>query len=456
MFFAERQFHGVELTMETSRPAQSRLLLRLAQVIADSNYPISAAKQRRDNTPRDDREERLWGQGGKPARAVPDSGWERIDALGARFRFELVFAEGFLKDEPPASRVETLLANSSELRKAAILQRFVDRAYGLRLHDPQKGLEISEDLIAWTPDPSPLVAAVRCRALMERANFLRALGERERAYAALAIASEELEARGITDPLEWARFQEIQGTLESYCGNTEAAVRLLRKALAKVRRWGDKHTLQRVLIAAALTELLNRNFEPAEDLLDEAMGIEEPDRFLLQCAATNRVLAYVMKGNPQEAYRKLLGIRAAVGPSWLGGYPSYARMRQIWLEGQILNQLHMNEDAIGLLRDARDYYIQTGCGYEVCYISVDLALAHAAQRRFAEVRRELALALMFCSEERALDRHGKEAVLLLQRGMEQQGRLEPEKIRAVASRLAWMHRAPLRTFSHPPFAELQI
>jgi tetratricopeptide (TPR) repeat protein len=317
-------------------------------------------------------------------------------------------------------------------------------------------LQISEDLIAWTENPSPLVAVVRCRALMERANFLRILDDREGAYAGLAEASRELEANGITDPLELARQEELLGTLEAYCGHMERARRLLRKALFKVRRWGDNYTLQRVLISAGLFEIYSDSHDEAQTLLEEAMRTEEPDALLLRYAATNRVLGYFAGGSPQRAYQALLGVRARLGDSWLQNLPRPLQTRQMWLEGQILNALGMDEDAIGYLKKAREVYIRAACGYEVCYTSIDLVLAYAAQRRFAEVQRELTFALPFCSEQRPVDRHGKEAVQLLLRTLRRQGRLETDQIRAVGSRLEWILRAPLQTFPQPLFAELQM
>jgi hypothetical protein len=116
----------------------------------------------------------------------------------------------------------------------------------------------------------------------------------------------------------------------------------------------------------------------------------------------------------------------------------------------------MREEAIGLLRKAREAFIRAGCGYEVCYTSVDLALTFATQRRFADVHDELAFALPFCSGEQAIERFGQEAVQLLLRRLLRQGRLEVDVIRAVASRLCDIGRTPLRIFSQSPLAELQI
>ena len=155
------------------------------------------------------------------------------------------------------------------------------------------------------------------------------------------------------------------------------------------------------------------------------------------------------------AYQVLCGLRTRLGESWLEHLPQGLQMRQTWLEGQVRSALGMDEEAIGLLKKARQSYIRADCSYEVCYTSVELALTYAKQRRFAELQHELAFALPFCSEEQEIDRFGKEAVLLLLNALRRQNRLEVELVRAITSRLNWIYRAPLRKFDPSPLAELR-
>src|SRR6185295_14697597 len=98
--------------MET-RPAQSRLLLRIAAAIADSKVPISSPDQAATDKERTE--------------VIPEAGWDRLGSLAARFEAELAYAGSCLDDELPPSTMETLLASSSELRRVAILQRYVDK-----------------------------------------------------------------------------------------------------------------------------------------------------------------------------------------------------------------------------------------------------------------------------------------------------------------------------------------
>ena len=411
--------------MDTSNPAQfSRLLLSLA---------------------RHKRESESLSEKADP---LPEAAWQRLQHLSTLFESELSFADSFLADDPPSSRVEILLTNSSHLRKVAILQRFIERAYSFRLDQPADGLRVTDDLIAWTKkDPSPLVAVIRGRAWMERANFLRILGDPAAAYEALAEASRELEANG-SDPLEVARYQELLGTLERDCGNFESAIDLLRKALAKVRRWGDTYSLQRVLIATSLAEFYSNNFEQAHVLLDESSRAAEPEPdslLLLGFSAVNKLLFYLWSGQPHKAYQALLRVRSGLGSSWLRGFPEQNRVHALWTEGHILSTLRIDDEAISLLRKAREFFIRSARGYEVCQISIELASNYAAQKRFDDVRRELAFGLPFCSPKRPLDDHAKDAVLHLQGTLEHQGYLEAEQIHSVTHRLDCIHRTPLQS-----------
>jgi tetratricopeptide (TPR) repeat protein len=444
--------------METSdRAKSSRLLLRLALAVADCKYPPLRAKRLVPCGHHEAGHEQEQGHehlSEKTDPPLPEAAWQRLEDLKLRFDSELSFADSFLAEEPPSSRVHMLLSNSSELRKVAILQRFIEKANSFRFDQPAEGLQVSDDLIAWTKDdPSPLIAVLRGRAFMERGNFLRILGDPAGAYEALAEASRELEANG-TDPLELARYQELLGTLERDCGNFEAATGLLRKALTKVRRWGDSYSLQRVLIATSLAELYNNNFELADALLDESFRISEPDALFLRVSTVNRLLVYLFGGKPHKAYQVLLRVRSRLGPSWLRGFPEPNRACALWTEGQILSTVRIDDEAIPLLKKARAFFIESARGYEVCQISIDLASNYAAQQRFGDVRRELAFGLPFCSPQKRLDDHAREAVLLLQGALDHQGRLGEDQLRAVASRLDCIYRAPLQAQPQASFADL--
>jgi len=453
--------------MENSNQEPSRLFLRLVLAVADSRYPIALLRRRAQgriagDEPDEDVEGTIPGRQSGPKieghlNPIPESAWGHLESLRLRFESELTFADSCLAGDPPRSRIEMLLANSSELRKVAILQRFIEKAYSYRLHQPGEGLQISDSLIAWTrSDPSPLVAVIRSRALVERGNFLRILGESAGAYAAFAEARKELEANGTGDPLELARYQELLGTLERDCDHLDASIDLLRKALAKVRKWGDPHTLQRVLSAAGLTECYKSNYEQAEKLWDEAMRVEEPDSLLLRYAAINRMLAYHFSGDSPKAYRALLRVRASVCESWLRDFPVLNRIRVLSSEGQILDALRIDDEAIGVFRKARELAIGSDFGGEACHISLELARNYAAQERYADVRRELAFGLPFCSERRLLDRYAREGTLLLQAMLDHQGRLGTDQFRAVSSRLTSIERAPLKPLPQSPFADLQL
>lgn len=445
--------------MKDFNRAQSGLLLRLASTVADSK--LFGPTRQRGGLPGEEPAPQGCLADGEHTEQEPDAlsegAWKRLEDLRTRFESELRFADSWLADDPPSSRVEMLLANSSELRKLAILQRFIERAYASRLDQPRDGLRITENVISWTrSDPSSLVSVVRGRAWMERGNFLRILGDPEASYAALEQAGRELDANGAGDPLELARYQELLGTLERDCGNYGAAADLLRKALAKVRKWGDHYSLQRILIAAALNELYSDSFDSADALLDDSLRTSEPDSLFLRFAAINKVLVLYFRGAPHKAYQALLRVQSSLGASWLHGFPEAQQMSVLWSEGLILNTLGVDDQAISALKKAREFFLRSNRGYEVCRISIELALSYAAQRRLDNVRRELAFGLAFCCEGKALEYQAMEAAFLLQGSLEHQGRLEVDQIRTVARELDRLHRAPLRAPGQHPFARVQL
>jgi len=139
--------------MKSSGLPPSRLLLRLALTRGDCKLPNLARR-------------RIAEEGGAPE-TLPESAWRHLENLKNRFAVELAYADSCLAEDPPRFRIQMLLANSSELRRVAILQRFLEKAYSFRLAHPGEGLRIADDLIAWTArDPSPVVAVLRRRTLM--------------------------------------------------------------------------------------------------------------------------------------------------------------------------------------------------------------------------------------------------------------------------------------------------
>src|SRR5436305_12532285 len=103
--------------MET-RPAQSRLLLRLALAIDDSKIPLSPPGRRCLETPPKPHRDSQWAVADEVftdevrADVIPEAGWERLESLTTRFEAELAYADTCLDDDPPAAKVENLLATS--------------------------------------------------------------------------------------------------------------------------------------------------------------------------------------------------------------------------------------------------------------------------------------------------------------------------------------------------------
>jgi tetratricopeptide (TPR) repeat protein len=379
--------------MDRSSPAQpSRLLLRLVEAATDSRH---LASLRRRSASGRDRDERVSSNAGDPPREqesgegsleeYPESFWERLHEVAARFEAELQFAGAFLEDNPTSPQVSMMLGNSSELRRVAFLQRLVEKAYSLRLNKPNQGLRILEDVLTWTQtDSSRLVSVFRARALMERGNFLRILGNPDSARKSFALAFDELENCAPNDPLEVARYQELLGTLEGYCGNYEAAADLLSKALAKVRWWGDQYSLQRILIAKAFTLMQSGEPELALKTLSEAepfvSGQNEPR--LLFCLRFNFAATLCDLGQFMEAQRCVSEITALAAETGNELDP----VRALWLRGRIDSGLGRTQEAEAAFKQVWQAFRQRGVANDFAMVTLELVSLLSEQGRWSEVR----------------------------------------------------------------------
>lgn len=357
--------------MDRSSPAQpSHLLLRLIEAATHSNAGDSPREQES-------------GEGS--LEEYLESLWERLHEVAARFEAELQFADAFLEDNPTSPQVSMMLGNSSELRRVAFLKRLVEKAYSLRFNKPNQGLRIVEDVLTWTQaDSSRLVSVFRARALMERGNFLRILDSPDSARKSFALAFDELENCAPNDPLEVARYQELLGTLEGYCGNYEAAADLLSKALAKVRRWGDQYSLQRTLIAKG--RILAQSGEPelALKTLSEAeffvSGQNEPR--LLLCLRFNFAATLCDLGQFIEARRRVSEVIALAAE--MGN--ELDLVRALWLRGRIDSGLGRAGEAEAAFEQVRQAFRHRGIGDEFAKVTLDLASLLSEQGRLAEVK----------------------------------------------------------------------
>lgn len=349
----------------------------------------------------------------------------------------------FLGEKPSKSNIAIILANTSYSRKIAILKALLDWALAYRFDDPAEGLKLTEDIVSWTETAKePLLVDIRGRGHVERANFLRILGEAHRAREAFELAERDLFEDGTGDPLEQAAFYELLGTFERDCGNYEFSAECLEKSLKAVRRYSNGPDVQRVLIAASLSHMYNDEFGRADALLDEAIRVPDPDSSLLNAAAVNRVLVLFYSGQIHRAHQVLTRILAGNGIE-LATMPDRWRARLDWIEGQILRELGYHDEAIRLLRKARDFFMCQGQGFPVAMISVEISLSYSSRQLYAEVLRELTFSLPFCSGQGHMNYHARAALLLLKNTLDEKGIVEASTVRRILDQLRRKSQAPL-------------
>lgn len=384
------------------------------------------------------------------SRSIPAEQFHYEDAIFQR-SFEAAlekysdhdWAISFLDEKPSKSNIAFILANTSYSRKIAILKALLGRALSYRFDDPAEGLKLTEGIVSWTETAKePLLVDIRGRGHVEQANFLRILGDAHRAREAFALAERDLFEDGTGDLLEQAAFYELLGTFERDCGNYALSAECLEKSLKAVRRYCNGPDVQRVLIAASLSHMYNDEFGRADALLDEAIRVPDPDSSLLNAAAVNRVLVLFYSGQIHRAHQVLTRILVGNGIE-LATMPDGWRARLHWIEGQILRELGYHDEAIRLLRKARDFFMCQGQGFPVAMISVEISLSYSSRQLYAEVLRELTFSLPFCSGQGHMNHHARAALLLLKNTLDEKGVVEASTVRTILDQLRRKSQAPL-------------
>ena len=131
----------------------------------------------------------------------------------------------------------------------------------------------------------------------------------------------------------------------------------MRVAKVALQLTEDGRDRERGERGAALRVVAVDRFDEADTYLEESLRIQEPDSLFLRFAAINKVLVQYFGGKPYRAYKTLLRVQGSLGPSWLRGFPVSNQMSVLWTEGQILNTIGLHDQAVGRLKEARDFYI---------------------------------------------------------------------------------------------------
>ncbi|HTQ81132.1 MAG TPA: tetratricopeptide repeat protein [Thermoanaerobaculia bacterium] len=352
---------------------------------------------------------------------------DRYDAAFERaVRFTLTAFQG-----APAARVQGLLAeiDATELNvREGLLKRhprfwsqelcnaLIQRSHEARFTDPaimrhEAHLAV---LVADCLSDDPLepgeAAEFRARAWAALGNALRVSGDLNDAEGALLTAQSHLK-NGTRQRPHCAQVLSHLASLRMDQRRFEDSLDLIQQAVEIWRDLGNDRELARALIKQAIMTGEAGKPRAAVHILKEAGKLvdakAEPKLALILMHSIIRF--YVDGGQSEVALRLHLEAR----PLYEQESDPLIRIKERWLEGQILSAERHLESALKQLSEAREGYLAHGNRYEAAIVSLDLAAVFAKLRRFPEMR-VLAREILREMEALGVRRESLAALILLQ------------------------------------------
>jgi tetratricopeptide (TPR) repeat protein len=201
----------------------------------------------------------------------------------------------------------------------------------------------------------------------------------ERAF----VAAHACLRQGSRDALERAHVADLEASLAADQRRFGEALRLLSRATAVFREYGELHQAGRSVVKMATVESRAGEPERAIPLLQEALTLIEPGREprLDLSIRHNLATALADAGRALEARRLFAESRDLYPPEpWL-------QNRRRWLSGKIARGLGQLAEAEAAFLAARDGFLAEGIPYDTALVTLELAALYAEAGRTAELRR---------------------------------------------------------------------
>lgn len=228
-----------------------------------------------------------------------------------------------------------------------------------------------------------LLADLRAEIWSCIANCRRIRSGLREAAEAFEIA-EEHRVQGSGDPMEEAALLDLQASLLRDQGRFDEARDILAQAIALYREANDDHLASRALINRATLDRRQGRLDRAIETLLEARGMIDTSREprLLFMLRKNLALFLSEAGRADEAAQMLPDLRRLASDRV--GHLETVRLR--WAEGLIYRRLGQDSWAENALRRARDGFLESGIGYDMALVSLDLATLYLDAGRRREAR----------------------------------------------------------------------
>ncbi len=322
-----------------------------------------------------------------------------LRATFARGECEASRLLGELLAEPPERRA-LLLEYQPRFWTWPLAERLVETVRETSFLDPAGAERLAELALGLAERlPAPPYPGRRgdllARIWAGRGNALRLASKLLEAEQAFLTAHTWLR-QGSRDALERAHLADLEASLAADQRRFAEALRLLSRAAAVFREYGELHQAGRSLVKMATVESRSGEPERAIPLLQEALALIEPGREprLDLSIRHNLATALADAGRALEARRLFAESRDLYLPEpWL-------QNRRRWLSGKIARGLGQLAEAEAAFLAARDGFLAEGIPYDTALVTLELAALYAETGRTAELRQLAAQTVPIFSSQR--------------------------------------------------------
>ncbi len=350
-----------------------------------------------------------------------------------------------LLEDHPAPRRSLLLRNSSPSLLVALTYSLMEQSFGLRFSDADKALGLAElaleaaQLVADSDYFSAEAAAdLEAEARIYLGNARRINADLPGAGREFSKASSLLD-RGTRDRHLRAELLDLHALLLHDQGRTSEAARMLDREIAIRRLLGDEEKLGCALINRGLMSSWIEPLDTACRFLREGVElVRDPETMLLALFPLAEALA--REGQGVKAWNAICQTNSVL---LLLNAREQFQVRFRWVRGLALRTLAQLPEAEQELLSVKRQLAAEGRHFLEALVSLDLACVYAAQGRFHELKKLVAIAYsVFDSEQ--VGQEALVALLMLRQAADAEQLTEALAVRVANFLARYQHNRSLR------------
>ncbi|HEX4956416.1 MAG TPA: hypothetical protein VF017_23770 [Thermoanaerobaculia bacterium] len=227
-----------------------------------------------------------------------------------------------------------------------------------------------------------LTVDLRARASSYLGNAYRVAADLAQAGRYLELG-EALAADGSGDPLLAGEIAWLRGSYATEIREFGRAYEHFRASFNHYADAQEDDLAARTLVSVARSMVAGGNDDPAHGVLLLAISLirKKPEPELLISVAHTMAMSLVQCGHPSEAVPYIQSVQ----PLYRYVPGELARLRGCWLEGNLLAQVGLHDEARQVLAGVREGFCINLNYYGMALVSLDLSLVLLKQRKWAEV-----------------------------------------------------------------------